>query len=146
MMKSFQDCIRSLESKYGRDQHNWRWGKIHTITLQHPLGSVKILGFLFNLNSDKYEIGGSDHTVCPYFSYQPGFKANLGASERCIMNTADWDGSFSVIPGGASGVPGSEYYLSQFRSYLDGTFYKEAFSDDAVRSSAIHKIILVSGK
>ncbi len=146
VMKSFKDCIRALESKHGRDLQNWRWGRIHTITLMHPLGSVRVLDLFFHLNSEKYEIGGSDFTVCPYFSFQPGFKANLGASERYIMNTANWDESFSVMPGGASGVPGSEYYLSQFRPYIAGDFYKEPFSDDAVRSSAVHKMILVSGK
>ncbi len=146
VMKSFKDCISELEYKHGRDLHKWRWGRIHTITLMHPLGSVRVLELFLHLNSEKYEIGGTDFTVCPYFSFQPGFKANLGASERYIMNTANWDESFSVMPGGASGVPGSEYYLSQFRPYIAGDFYKEPFFDDAVRSSAVHKMILVSGK
>ncbi|MFN2314777.1 MAG: penicillin acylase family protein [Bacteroidales bacterium] len=59
-----------------------------------------------------------------------------------IYNTADWDESYSVIPGGASGVPRSEYYLSQAKTYLDGGFYKDHFSDEAVRAAAIHTLVL----
>lgn len=95
-----------------------------------------------NLPSPEYPIGGSDHTVCPYFTYKNDFKAVNGASMRYIYNTADWDESFSVIPGGASGVPHSEFWLSQAETYLQGGFYKDHFSDAAVREAAIHTLIL----
>ncbi|MCK7539394.1 MAG: penicillin acylase family protein [Marinilabiliales bacterium] len=76
---------------------------MHTVTFIHPLGSVKILGSILSLNSRKYPVRGSDHTVCPYFTYKPDFNAVNGASVRHIYNTADWDESLSVIPGGNSG-------------------------------------------
>ena len=142
VMQSFRDAILSLIKKYGKDPGNWEWGKIHTVTFTHPLGSVRILGSLFNLNSKKFPIGGSDHTVCPYFDFKPGFEALYGASMRYIFNTADWDESYSVIPGGTSGVPGNEFYLSQVKTYLDGKFYKDHFSDNAVKTSARYTLIL----
>jgi acyl-homoserine lactone acylase PvdQ len=108
----------------------------------HPLGSVKMLRLFLKLNSDKYPVGGSDHTVSPYFSLRPGFEATCGASVRQIFNTADWDESYSVLPGGASGVPGSEFYLSQAGTYINGGFYKDSFSDPAVKVSAKYKLIL----
>ncbi len=145
-MQSFRDAIMSLVKKYGKDPGNWEWGKIHTVTFTHPLGSVRILGSLFNLNSKKFPIGGSDHTVCPYFDCKPGFEAVNGASMRYIFNTADWDESYSVIPGGTSGVPGSEFYLSQVKTYLDGKFYKDHFSDNAVKTSARYTLILKQDK
>jgi len=67
---------------------------------------------------------------------------NVGASVRHIFNTADWDESYSVIPGGASGVPHSEFYLSQVQTYLNGEFYKDHFSDEAVLASAKYTLIL----
>lgn len=57
----------------------------------------------------------------------------------------DWDESYSVIPGGASGVPGSEYYLSQADAYLEGRFYKDHFTKEAVLSSTKHTLILKPG-
>jgi len=142
VFKSFREGIASLIKEYGKDPGQWLWGKIHTITFMHPLGSVKILGSLFNLNSDTFPVGGNDHTVCPYFTYKPDFKAVNGASMRCIYNTADWDESYSVVPGGASGIPGSEFYLSQVQTFLKGEFYKDHFSDEAVLSSAKYTLVL----
>jgi len=142
VMVSFREAVRSLATKHGRDLSGWKWGRIHTITFMHPLGSVRILGSMFNLNSAKYPVGGNEHTVCPYFTYQPDFKAVNGASMRYIYNMADWDESWSVIPGGASGVPRSEYYLSQAKRYLDGGFYKDHFSYEAVTAAAAHTLIL----
>lgn len=146
VMQSFRDAIRSLSEKFGRNLSGWKWGRIHTITFLHPLGSVRILGSLFKLNSRKYPIGGSDHTVCPYFTYKSDFKAVNGASMRYIYNTADWDESWSVIPGGESGVSRSEFYMSQVDNYLKGTFYKDHFSDTAVRNAAKYMLILRPGE
>ena len=141
VLKSYKDCISSLSSKYGNDQKMWRWGNIHKITIEHPLGSVKLLDMIFGFNSAEYEVGGSNHTVSPY-SYGSGFKVDHGASERHIFNTANWDESYTVIPTGESGVPASEFYLSQMKSYLSGKFYKDAFSEEAVKASAKYTLVL----
>jgi penicillin amidase len=145
VLKSFKDCILSLTEQYGNDHDNWKWSAIHKITIEHPLGSVKILDIIFGLNSDEFGIGGSNHTVSPY-SYGADFKVNHGASERHIFNTADWDESLTVIPTGASGIPASEFYLSQTKSYLEGKFYKDAFSEKAVKAAAIYTLVLKAGK
>jgi penicillin amidase len=142
VMQSFKDGIKLLSKQRGKNMKRWKWGDIHTITVKHPLGSVKILNSFYHLNSHKYGIGGSDHTVNPYFSFAPGFKVAHGASERHILNTSDWDESFTVIPGGDSGIPSSEFYLSQLKTYLGNEFYKDCFSDNAVRSSAKYTLIL----
>lgn len=142
VFKSFREGIATLTKEYGKDPGQWVWGKIHTITFMHPLGSVKILGSLFHLNSSTFPVGGNDHTVCPYFTYKPDFEAVNGASMRYIYNTADWDESYSVVPGGASGVPHSEFYLSQIDTYIEGKFYKDHFSAQAVLSSAKYTLIL----
>ncbi len=140
--RSFTEAIASLEKDHGHHPEHWKWGKIHTVTFTHPLGSVKILGSILHLNSEKYPVGGSDHTVCPFFTLKPGFDAVIGASVRHIFNTADWDSSLTIIPGGISGVPGSEFYLSQADDYIEGRFYTDHFSSDAVLSSAKYKLVL----
>ena len=62
-----------------------------------------------------------------------GFKVNHGASERHIFNTANWDESFTVIPTGASGIPASEFYLSQTKHILKGSFIKMLFQKRQLR-------------
>jgi penicillin amidase len=145
VLKSFKDCILSVSQQFGEDQAKWNWGNIHKITIEHPLGSVKLLDLIFGFNSAAYSIGGSNHTVSPY-SYGDGFKVNHGASERHIFNTANWDESFTVIPTGASGVPASEFYLSQTKPYLEGKFYKDAFSEGAVKTAAKYTLVLKPAK
>jgi penicillin G amidase len=138
---SFTDCINQLSTEKGINPDNWKWGDFHKISLDHPLSKVKILDLLFGLNSRTYRIGGSNHTVCPY-SWDKQYKVNDGASERHIFNTADWDDSYTVIPTGISGVPASEFYLSQTPYYIQGKFYRDHFSEEAVKSSAKYKLIM----
>jgi penicillin amidase len=146
VLRSFREAVSALVEQYGPELRRWQWGRIHTITITHPIGSVKILGKLLRLNSRTYGIGGSDHTVCPYFSFRHGYNVDLGASVRNLFNTADWDESWTVIPGGESGSPRSEFYLSQTDTYLKGGFYKDHFSDHAVRTSARYTLVLKPGE
>lgn len=142
IFKSFRDGVKTLAESYSPDMNKWTWGNIHKISLDHPLATVKIINRIFKLSSEKTGIGGSSHTVCPY-SYKEGFIVTSGASERHIFNTADWDESYTVIPTGASGIPASEFYLSQTKTYLNGGFYKDAFSDEAVKAAAKYTLKLV---
>jgi penicillin amidase len=145
ILNSFRDCLVQLISVCSPDTTKWKWGDIHKLTLEHPLGTVKFLDRIFKFNSKEYRVGGSDHTVSPY-SYGAGFKVNHGASERHIFNTANWDESLTVIPTGISGIPSSEFYLSQTDAYINGKFYKDAFTEPAVKASAIYTLILKPGE
>lgn len=142
ILKSYRDCISTMTSQLGEDQSLWTWGSIHSIIISHPVGSaVPLIDKIFKFNSDAYPVGGSNHTVSPY-SYSPGFIIDHGASERHIFNTADWDESLTVIPTGSSGIPADEFYLSQTKAYVNGEFFKDAFSDDAVRTAAKYTLKL----
>jgi penicillin amidase len=141
VLLSFKNAISDLTQEFGEDQAQWTWGSIHKITIEHPLAKVKILDRIFSLNSETFSVGGSSHTVSPY-SYGAGFRVNHGASERHIFNTADWDESFTITPTGASGVPASEFYLSHTKDYIEGKFYKDAFTEGAVKAAAKYTLIL----
>jgi penicillin G amidase len=145
IIKSFKDGVVQLSSVISPDTTKWVWGDIHKIIIEHPLSMVKILDKVFKLNSKEYRIGGAYHTVSPY-AYEDGFKIVHGASERHIFNTADWDESYTVIPTGNSGVPASEFYMSQTDSYINGKFYKDPFTEPAVKAAAKYTLILKPGK
>ena len=143
--RSIGTALDTLTARYGEYGEKWQWGNIHTITLEHPMGGVKILDRLLQLNSKTYGVGGSYHTVEPY-AFRDNLRAHHGASERHIFNTADWDKSLTVIPTGTSGIPGSPFYLSQTETYLNNGFYSEPFSDAAVDAAKKYQIIFKPGK
>lgn len=131
---SIKSAVDTLTARYGEFGENWQWGKIHTLTLEHAMGGVKILDRLFGLNSPTYNVGGSYHTVVQY-KFDENFHVYHGPSERHIFNTADWDKSFTVIPTGTSGIPGSPFYLSQTETYVSNGFYNEPFTEQAVEEA-----------
>ena len=137
---SITSAVDTLTARYGEFGERWQWGNIHTLTLEHPMGGVKILDRLLGLNSKTYGIGGSYHTVQPY-AFRENFGAYHGASERHIFNTADWDKSLTVIPTGTSGIPGSPFYLSQTETYVNNGFYSEPFTDQAVESAKKYEML-----
>ena len=140
VVRAFKHSIQSLHKKYGQvDQIHW--GDIHRLKLEHPLGKVKILDMLFGLNRE-YAAPGNPNTVNPFtYSYDSPFDANMGASEKHIFNTADWDRSYSILPTGISGNPASKFYGSQAKAFVNGALYKDLFSPDKVESHAIYHSI-----
>jgi penicillin amidase len=143
VQKSFKDTVTSLQKNLARNPNKWQWGKIHQLTLGHPLGSVKILDWLFRFNSGPYEVGGSSHTVCP-FSYplNEPFGVTWGASHRHIFPLANWDESLTVIPTGVSGIPASAHYCDQTQLYVENEYPPDYFSRDLVEKNAEYQMII----
>lgn len=145
--KSFSRAIGLLEEKLGGTPEDWQWGNLHRFTLEHPVGSVRIINLIFNMNRGPFSPGGSFHTVCPY-SYPFGnpFEVNHGASQRHIFSAADWDESLAVIPTGTSGIPASSYYCDQTETYISGGFYHSYFSRRLIEENAKYRMEMVPVK
>jgi penicillin amidase len=143
VQNSFKETVSQLQAQLGDDPPDWQWGKIHPLTLKHPLGRVKLLDILFNLNRGPFETGGSIHTVCPYsFSFGNPFEVIWGPSHRHIYPTADWDQSWSVIPTGISGIPAAPHYCDQTDLFLENRFHNDFFNKQSVVESAKYKMVL----
>jgi penicillin amidase len=145
VLRSFHKMMTQVDQRYGSSPEFWTWGRIHNITLKHPLSKVKILDKVFHLNKGPYMVGGSFHTVCPYSYPLTGDPdgINHGASQRHIYVTGDWDKSFSVIPTGESGVPASDYYGNQTPLYTSGKYHRDYFSKELVVRHARHTATFV---
>jgi penicillin G amidase len=142
--KSFSESIEWLEHNHGPNPGHWAWGDVHRMTLEHPMGSVRLLDRIFNFNRGPYSPGGSFHTVCPYsYNYTNPFSINHGASQRHIYSTANWDESFSVIPTGTSGIPASDYYCDQTELYVNDNYSPDYFSAREVEKAARYRMRLI---
>jgi penicillin amidase len=144
IVRSFVDAVAWMADEQGEDPADWRWGDIHPLTLNHPLGSVRILDRLFKLNRGPYPTGGSRHTVSPYqYRYTDPFKVDHGASHRHIYTPHDWDASLTVIPTGTCGVPASPHYCDQTEMYLENRYHPDHFSKGKVVKNARYQMTLV---
>lgn len=135
---AYQETINILTQKLGNKIENWKYGKIHTITLKHPLSKVKILNLFLKLNRGPFSVGGSNHTVSP-FTYslsEENYNVTAGASHRHIFTLNNWDSSLTIIPTGQSGNQASKFYCDQTEKYLENKYHKDIFSINAVKNNA----------
>jgi penicillin amidase len=141
LVESFQNSVTTLTEKLGKNPADWQWQKVHTLTLNHPMGKVKMLDWLFGLNSKTYGMPGGSHTVCPYsYSLNDPYQSDHGASQRHVFDIADWDRSETVIPTGISGIPGSPYYCNQTELYVNNRYHADYFSKEKIQESAVTKM------
>ncbi|MCP3899063.1 MAG: penicillin acylase family protein [Desulfobacteraceae bacterium] len=143
VQKSFSDSITKLEKELGSSVNTWKWGKMLTLTLNHPLGSVKALDMVFKLNKGPYELGGNSHSIPAYaYKYTKPFKVYHGPSQRHVYDLSQWDNSFSVIPTGNSGIPASKHYCDQTDLYVKGKFHSDYTSKSKIKENAVYTMML----
>ena len=123
MVKAFKATVSVLTEKYGQNSSSWKWGKAHKVTYKHPLGKSKWLSFL---NLGPYDAPGlkdSINAVGSKFS-KKRFDVFSGPSTRRIVDMADIDNSYSILPTGNSGNYFSRHYRDQIQIYLKKGFKK----------------------
>jgi penicillin amidase len=106
--RRFGDLVGNLDSQ-------WAWGKVHTATFAHPLGSVKPLDLVFNRGP--VAARGSWCTV-DAAAYSAGdFTVRVLASLRQIVDVGEWQNSRSQHTTGQSGQPLHKHYDDMIRSW-----------------------------
>ncbi|MFB9077540.1 penicillin acylase family protein [Flavobacterium procerum] len=123
--KSFHDAVLALESQLGTQIADWNWGKVHTVEHEHPLGKVAALRGIFNVGP--YESPGSNEVINNLFfgfNEEGKYYVKGGPSTRRIVDFADIENSWSILPTGQSGNPFSKHYDDQAEMYNAGKFRK----------------------
>ncbi len=106
VLKSMKDAVSELSTKLGSDPQNWAWGKVHKMTIKHPLGSV--LPFL-NLSPLTY--AGDDFTIhAGWWDRAHPFDMYSGAAIRIVVDMSDLSTMTIMSPPGQSGMYLSPYY------------------------------------
>ena len=116
------------------DQDDYRWGKLHRIVLSHPLGAPFSVGPLA-IDGGFDVVDASSHN--PRAATPDAFMFSSGPSKRFI-GEARRSGihAVQVLPGGASGVPGTPFFASQVELWATND-YHDASSElgDVLRSA-----------
>jgi len=141
VVKSFKGAVARFKDELGEDPDQWQWGRIHKLSLNHPMGGVDILNKLLKLNRGPFEVGGSFHTVSPYsYRLAKRYQVTNGASHRHVYSLIDWDKSQTVIPTGVSGIPASRHYCDQSKMYVENEYHTDYVSRELIARNARYKM------
>lgn len=120
---AFDKTVQDLEAQLGGNVAEWKWGKVHTISYEHPLGAVKPLDNLFNRGP--FPVMGGNETInnMQYVLMENGKYKVLGLPAlRFIKDFADGGKTFNINPSGQSGNPMSPFYADQIELYIAGKY------------------------
>ncbi len=123
---ALEDALDELGAKLGPDPATWQWGKLHTITFDHPLGTV--LPQVFNIGP--FPNRGAAHTVDngPYNARKP-YAQTGHPSMRMIVDLSDLDAMQVVYPTGQAGQPFAPHWGDLTRAYLEGRLVPLRFTE-----------------
>jgi penicillin amidase len=132
LRKSVGEAVRELQSKLGTEMKAWRWGALHTLTLQHPFGLQKPLDRIFNVGPFPVA-GGPTVLASSEYSFNEPYGVTVAASFRRIVDFARPDEVRSVLPSGQCGQVFHDHYDDQTQLWLSGA-YRTFRTDSAVVS------------
>jgi penicillin amidase len=140
-LNSFRKTVQFFRKELGDILIDWQWGKIHQLTLQHPMGRKKPLDRIFN--TGPFPCGGSAQTINKgeYRLAEP-FAVAAGPSVRIIVDLAQPDAAWFVIPGGQSGQAFSEHYRDQVDFWLQGKYRKVSMRRDEIAAASKSTLVL----
>lgn len=142
---AWNNTISHLKTTLGKSPNDWGWGKAHTLTHKHPLGSQALLGKLFNVGP--FEAPGA-REVPNNLSYPLGpapWAVTYGPSTRRIIDFADPAQARGINPVGQSGVLFSSHYSDQAPAYVAGGYLQMYLSEADVTANTRATLILKPG-
>ena len=124
LIEALDSSLDALALRFGTPEiGEWEWGEIHTKRLSHPLGGE----YDYPPRSRAARpIDSGDHTVSPMES---GFRL---VAEMDPAGIRAW----MVLPGGNSGLPGSDHYADQAEMYFEGEYRPVLFEEASIDADA----------
>ncbi|EPZ50659.1 penicillin amidase [Bacteriovorax sp. BAL6_X] len=132
---AFKESVEFLKSKLGDDISQWRWGRVHQLTMPHPFAKNDFLAKLFN--HGPYEANGSINSInhIRRVSCDSGHTPVTGPSTRRLIDFANVDISYGILPLGNSGHMLSPYYDNQRERFMNDEYRPQIFSFELMKKS-----------
>lgn len=132
--------LSELSKRLGPDMDRWQWGRLHTLTLRHPLSARGELAALLDRGNEP--VGGNGVTVCNTM-YNPDFSVATGANYRLISDLSESPaGMWAVDAAGQSGHPGSSHYCDQLREWVAGRYHFLSLDREEAAATAMAQLVL----
>lgn len=142
LQKSFAEAIEILSKSYGDSPAEWKWGRLHTATFAHTLGSVQPLNLLFNVGPIPAPAG--EATVM-----RMGFRAGIPfpitsvSSMRMIVDLGNLANSRYIHTTGQSGQPLHKHYSDMVLLWRDGSYVPMPFDRATIDARREGLLVLV---
>ena len=130
---AFKEAIQSMSKKLGTQVSQWEWGRVHTISYNHPLGKVKPLNMIFN--KENTSIGGIRYSInnIGQKTYSNDFSAAVAPATRRIIDFTNLKVSWGVLPPGNSGNPVSVHFDDQLKLYANKEYRSQIMDWDLIQ-------------
>ena len=116
---SLRGACAELSQALGGDISEWRWGRIHTLSMNHSLGRVPILRKLLGIGP--LPTPGSGSTInLGFYRHSNPYAHTVGPSLRFMADMGTHPRSEFILPSGQSGHPWSIHYRDQTVPWLRG--------------------------
>jgi penicillin amidase len=125
--------VARLRARWGPREDDWRWGRVDSLELRHPLGLRGPLRWLLNVGPVGHD--GATYTV-------DATRSGFGPAMRFVADLGNFDHSRMEITPGESGQYGSPYYRDEFERWVTGHGIVAPFSAAAEEEARAHELIL----
>jgi penicillin amidase len=125
---SLGEACEQLKASFGEDLEFWQWGKIHNLSLNHPLGRIRLLSPLLRIGP--FASPGDGTTVnMGFYRHSNPYTHTVGASLRFVIDVGGWQSNF-ILTSGQSGHPCSPYYRDQTSLWRSGRYIRMEMGAD----------------
>jgi len=122
VMAALKRTVVWLREHVGSRQSGWRWGKLHTVTFDHPAASAPELRKLLCVGpSETSGVTGSVRAAG--HSLVEPFKVTGLSTYRMVVDMSKPSRALATAAGGQSGHPASPHYRTQTRLWLDDDYH-----------------------
>ena len=143
MRLALRETVDYLVAECGPQIDDWAWGKLHTLTYAHMLGSVKPLDRL--LNRGPFPMGGDATTIWAtgISRFDLSCEGAVGPPFRFIADLGDLRNSWGLLVPGQSGQPGSPHYDDQIQAWFKGEYHPMLYDREDVERGAQYRLKLI---
>jgi penicillin amidase len=127
------EACAELAESLGPDQNRWEWGRLHTLTLNHPFSRVSFLRSL--LCAGPFPSAGDNFTInLGFYRHSNPYQHIVGPAMRMIVETGQSLRSKFSLPSGQSGHPFSQHYLDQVARWQSHDYIELSGAEEEIRN------------
>lgn len=142
--KTLTSTLQTLENNFNSSNpKDWKWGRIHTVMHNHPLGQVNALKKYFSVGPLEIK-GGNEVINNQMFALDTTgiFEVIAGPAVRTIIDLSNMNGAESINPTGQSGNFLSKHYEDQAQMFANVEFRPQLMDSTDVANNTISILIL----